>query len=263
MKRIAAFSTFLWLLIGGAALAGQPSVMFPGPGLGASCTQLGNDSFTKSLLHFTGSNGGTTITDTNAGGAAQTWTANGAAVTSTTQFKFSPTSLSTGAGAGYVDTPDSANFTFGTVAAIDGWFYVSGGSGAQRNMFGQADAASANFSVGGTITAANTMGLVWTTTGANYSSLTGTTAITTPGWHWYAVSFTGSNVNLYIDGTREATAAFSGTIFNSANKFSIGRIGENTSTPWNGFLDEWRISVGTDRGWTGTTISVPTNPYCP
>src|SRR6266481_9069426 len=102
----------------------------------------GNDKFTKILLHMDGSNGATTFTDSNAGGSAHTWTATNA-TTSTTQTRFGPTSLSTGAAAGNITTPDSADFTAGSGDfTAECWFCVSGGNGTFRFLFGQSDNAA-------------------------------------------------------------------------------------------------------------------------
>src|SRR5262245_59897088 len=43
----------------------------------ATSVNEGNDSFTKVMLHFNGTDASTTITDSNAGGSAHTWTAAG------------------------------------------------------------------------------------------------------------------------------------------------------------------------------------------
>jgi hypothetical protein len=87
----------------------------------------GNDSFTKILLHMDGANGGTTFTDANVGGSAHTWTAN-SATTSTGTLKFGTASENCGAGVGWIDTPDSADFTLGSGDfTIDFWFNRQGG----------------------------------------------------------------------------------------------------------------------------------------
>jgi hypothetical protein len=83
----------------------------------------GNDAFTKILLHMDGTNGSTTFTDTNAGGSAHTWTANGNAQISTAQSKFGGASgLFDGTG-DYITTPDHADYTLGSGDfTIDLWF---------------------------------------------------------------------------------------------------------------------------------------------
>lgn len=224
----------------------------------------GNDTFTKVLLHFDGTNGSTTITDSNAGGSAHTWTANGSATISTAQAKFSQSLTNPGASS-YVDTPDSANFTLGSGDfTVDCWFYVSGGNGTNRYISGQVDStgASANQSYGMALTTGNALyGEIYST--STVKACTGTTAITTAGWHHAALVRTGNTLKLFLDGTQEGgdTALGSFTVNDSANKLAIGRLGEFNGLYWNGFVDEYRLSVGVAR-WTAN-FTPPTGPYTP
>lgn len=220
----------------------------------------GNDSFTKVLLHFDGTNGGTTITDSNAGGAAKTWTAN-SSTTSTTQAKFGTASLATGAGVGWADTPDSADFSLGAGDfTIDCWFWVAGGSGVQRHLFGQSNSALTQFSYLAVITSANVMIFEISSDGTSGVAVTGTTAFTATGWNHFAAVRTSGVLKMFLNGTQEGgNVAFSSSAFDSANKFAVGRIGEYPSNEWNGFIDEFRISVGTAR-WT-TNFTPPAAPY--
>jgi hypothetical protein len=210
----------------------------------------GNDAFTKILLHMDGANAGTTFTENAIGGSAHTWTAN-SATTSTTQAKFGATSESCGAGVGWIDTPDSADFTLGSGDfTIDCWFYRSGGDGTTRFICGQVDSA-------GTTTTASARlclngsnfltGDAWI--GGAATTVTGTTAIAAVGWHHGALTRTGGNLKIWLDGVNEGTTAISGTVQDSANKFAVGRAGEFASLQWNGFIDEFRLSVGIAR-WT-------------
>ncbi|HEV8261831.1 MAG TPA: hypothetical protein VGQ19_13880, partial [Burkholderiales bacterium] len=108
----------------------------------SSTTIAGNDAFTKVLLPFTGADGGTVITDTNAGGSAHTWTANGNANTDNAQFKFGPTSLALDGTGDFVSTPDSADFTLGSGDfTIDCWFFVNVAGGTTLRLGGQSNSA--------------------------------------------------------------------------------------------------------------------------
>jgi hypothetical protein len=216
----------------------------------------GNDQFTKILLHMDGANAGTTFTDENRGGAAHTWTAHGA-TTSTTAFKFGTTSEACGAGVGYIDTPDSTDYTLGSGAwTVDFWFNVQGGAGATRYMFGQNNAAGTVWSYIGLLTTANVIRI-------NLNSGTfkdGTTAITTTGWHHYAAVRTGNIVKLFLDGVQEGgDLAFAVGVTDSADTFSIGRGGAFATAPFNGFIDEFRLSVGVAR-WTAN-FTPPVRQY--
>jgi hypothetical protein len=81
-------------------------------------------------------------------------------------------------------------------------------------------------------------------------SLAGTTAITDTNWHHYAAVREGNTLKLYLDGKLEGTLDVTGlTVSNPTTKFSVGRMGEYTSTTTKGWIDEFRFSKGIAR-WT-------------
>lgn len=211
-----------------------------------------NDSFTKILLHFDGTNGSTTATDSNIGGAAHTWTAGGNAQLNTATVKFgSAAGLFDGAG-DYFTTPDHADFTLGAGNwTVDFWFNASGSFGVTRRLAGQIDNAGsvASNAFGASMLASNVIQYS-VSNGAANTQLAGTTAITTAGWHHFAAVRSGNTLYLFLDGVQQATAAFTGSIVDSSNSWSVGRIGDLVSaTEWVGSIDEFRLSVGIAR-WT-------------
>lgn len=220
----------------------------------------GNDSYTKVLLHMDGSNGGTTFTDSNAGGAAKTWTAT-TAVTNTGAFEFGTASMNCGS-TGWIDTPDSADFTVGTGDfTIDFWFNVQGGAGASRTAFGQADntASTASTSLYANLSASN----VWQANlyiGTTITTVMGTTTFTTTGWHHFAYVRASGVLKMFLDGVQEGgNVSQAGSVNDSANKLAVGRFGELSTFSWNGFIDEFRFSVGVAR-WTAN-FTPPAAPY--
>jgi hypothetical protein len=227
-----------------------------------SSSRFGNDQYTRILLPFSGTDGSTSFRDICHGATPHTFTANGNAQIDTAQSKFGGSSgLFDGTG-DYISTPDSGDFTLGSSDfTFDCWFNWSGGSGV-RGIFGaQADS-------GGTAAATpwvldhnttNVMrGLV--SNGAGFTVVTGTTAITTTGWHHYAFVRTGNTLKLFIDGTQEGgDVAFASSVVNSSNLLAIGQGGEFTTSPWDGWIDEFRLSVGIAR-WTAN-FTPPTIPY--
>src|SRR5262245_47332410 len=207
---------------------------------------MGNDSAGKVLLHLDGTNGSTTITDSNVGGSAHTWTNHTGSI-STAQSKFGGASYDATAG-GYVDTPDSADFTLGGGDfTIDLWFYRSGGDGTRRFIAAQSDSAGGNRPFDLRLTTGN---VVEGRVNNGLTAVTGTTTITATGWHHVAFVRTGNTLKLFVDGTQEGgDVSFSGTLADSSSNLAVGRAGEFTTDPWNGYLDEFRLSVGTAR-WT-------------
>jgi hypothetical protein len=222
----------------------------------------GNDSFTKILLHFDGADASTTITDTNRGGSAHTWTANGNGQLDTAIKKFGTAALLCDGTGDYVSTPDHADFTLGSGDwTVDFWFNVGGGAGTTRRAYGQADSANSlpSASVGGLLTTADVMnGTVCA--GGVVTSVIGTTAFTSAGWHHYAFVRTGNILKLFLDGVQEGgDVAFASTVNNSTNVWSVGRRGEVVANSWFGSIDEFRLSVGTAR-WT-SNFTPPAVPY--
>lgn len=225
---------------------------------------FGNDQFTKVLLHFDGTNGSTTITDNNVGGSAHTWTNHNGAI-DTSSFKFGGASYNTvvaAIGTGYVDTPDSADYTLGSSDfTIDSWFNTTGGAG-NRVMAGQRDLAGVDESFQVRLDGANLMNGEISVTGTGFAAnrVTGTTAFSSPGWHHVAFVRTGNILRLFLDGVQEGgDVAIVSPVFDSASTLAVGRGGANTAGVWTGFIDEFRMSVGIAR-WT-SNFTPPNEPY--
>lgn len=219
----------------------------------------GNDRFTKVLLHMDGTNGGTSFPDTNAGGSAHTWTAT-SATTSTTQVKFGTASLSTGAAAGYIRTPDSADFTLGSSNfTADAWFYVSGGSGTYRAIAGQVGGGGAGRAWQFALTTGNVLqSLVVGVSTTTYTN-NATTTFTSTGWNHVALVRDGNNLKLFANGVQEGgNVAIAEAVVDSTEVLGVGDAGSQ-GLPWNGYIDEFRLSVGIAR-WTAN-FTPPIGPY--
>lgn len=237
------------------------------PAIGFRAFGGGNDAHTKCLLNFEGADGATTTTDTNKGGSAKTFAFNGNAQIDTAIVGSGLGALLLDGSGDFITAADHADFTLGAnnfVAEIQ--FNVAGGAGARRFMFGQASSAGTTGSIFMELNASNQLqaGYFKASAGANAVLLAGMTAITTPGWHEGALIRSGNNMYVALDGVIEvgptAIHGGSGSIDDSANAFSIGRLGEFNSLYWNGSLDRFRLSVGTDRGWA-SGYTPATLPY--
>lgn len=86
----------------------------------------------------------------------------------------------------------------------------------------------------------------------NNNSITATHSIDTDRWYHIAVSFDGTNYNLYIDGIVEKTTSGSNPTTNSVD-FIIGAMSQNTDVPYNyfnGWIDElriWNVALSQDQ----------------
>lgn len=195
-----------------------------------------NDANVKALLHFDVS-----LIDENYGGAAKTWTASSASVSSSSS-KFGGASLSCSTGG--VSTPDDADFTLGTSDfTVEFWFNRNGNNGV-RGLFGQGNSSLSSVSIAAGFTAGNTIaiyalgGLLFATTGT----------VTDSNWHHFALVRNGSSFKVYIDGTADATThTSSSSLTNLSSSWWIGAAGDFSGNKFAGYIDEFRLSVGVAR----------------
>lgn len=221
----------------------------------------GNDSNAVSLLHFDGTNGSTTFTDSAVGGAGHAWTAHGSAQLSTSSPKFGTAAgLFAAATSDYIDTPDSTDFAFGSGDFTIDCQIKTSDSGSQMYICGQASSAATNSSQSFQLVrlSGNTIkGSVFS--GTTETSITSTSTFTDGAWHHIAFARTGNTLKLFVDGTQEGSdTAFSSSINDSTQPLAVGRNGAFNSSYWNGSIDEFRIS--NVARWTAN-FTAPTVPY--
>ena len=209
------------------------------------------------MMHCDGSNNGTTFTDVSSegGNTAHTCTANGNAVTSTAQYKF-------GTASGYFDgtgdyvaiTGNLTDFQFGTDdLTIDFWMRP-GLLSSQQRIFGDLNS-------GGSATA-------WAFTfrgddvlqfdnGSGNNLILATSALSINTWYHIAVTRSGNDWSMYLNGVRTQNATNSQTLNAiQAASLSIGRHGDYGAQYYNGYVDEIRIQKGI-AVWTGGTSFTP------
>jgi len=79
-------------------------------------------------------------------------------------------------------------------------------------------------------------------------------------WQHVAISRSGSTMRMYVDG------ALVGGSESNSESYSIGTIqigaqNSGSSASINGYIDDFRLTVGSDRSYTGSTITVPTAAF--
>lgn len=203
----------------------------------------GNDANAVLLLHCDGSNGGTTFTDVSTGGAhsPHTMTANGGAVTSTSQAKFGATSLDALAVGRYVSVPTDTDWAFAGDFTWELWAYLPtlpSGTGAVSQVYFLSDATDVrdmmldNSSPSGT----PELRLLLNGVGIYSGALTG---LVTNTWLHFAASRAGSSLRMFCNGVQGANGSqTNSTSVNSTNAWRIG-------CPVGGvfaYIDEVRIS---------------------
>jgi hypothetical protein len=197
------------------------------------------------LMHFSGSDGSTTFTDSGPNNLTIT-SNNGAKITSSIS-KFGGTSGFFDGTNDYLTLPSTITFTGDFT--IETWVYWSGGS-----SFVQYAGIISNRSGTGVfspIYLVNTTGNLeagnWGISGYVVSTL----AITTGAWNHVALVRSGSTMRFYINGVQDAsTGNVSGTL--TASNLAIG----SSAIPqyWNGYIDELRITKGVARYTSSFTV---------
>lgn len=221
----------------------------------------GNDSFTKSLLHFDGTNGSATFPDVNVGGSAKTWTAYnsfGTSTLTTAKSKFGPSSVTFSNTLTAVKTPPHADFNVGSGNfTIDFWYNsITTGSA----ICGQGDASFANISmfVGQSFGRPR----LRVSTGAAFVDVTGTTNLNAGVWNHLAFVRASGVLKLFVNGIQEGgnvSGAFS--VPSSSANWAVGLCGDDTSqfSTVGSCIDEFRFSNGIAR-WTAN-FTPPTAAY--
>jgi hypothetical protein len=183
----------------------------------------------------------------------------------TSQGTFGPFSQPDGAWSNYfvaesISFADNAAFTLGTSDfTAECWVY-SDIAGVTRYIAGQADSTGA--------TASGSFALVRESTnkvrgsvsiGSTPYSAISTNNLPINEWVHVALVRDGNTTRLYINGVQDATADVTGlTVNDSSNALSVGRAGEYTPNPWNGYISNFRLVVGTCLYPDGITFTPPT-----
>lgn len=194
-------------------------------------------------FHFNGTNGSTTITDVMGG----SWTCSGDTQISTAQSKFGGASLSSAA-AGLVQGPGFA-IPAGMDFTIQGWIYpvtLTGGGGLSTTLLDMRP-ASTN---GPYIT------LAIHTAGDPFLAVNGTSQISTPTgtisaglWTHFAVTRSGTNTRMFVNGTQVGIWTSDTTDYSQSGQTVFGRNAFVTTNDFNGYWDDWQIIIGSAR-WT-------------
>jgi hypothetical protein len=181
---------------------------------------------------------------------------------STSVFKYGTGSMSFNGTTDYLPTPAKTAFNLGTGDfTVEMWVYPtgstkyiagqcnSGRSAATTSIFLYSnfqDTIELNCGVGGIFVTANSFP---TTAPLN-------------AWTHIAGVRDGATIRVYINGVQAGTASISTSAINtSTNNFSVGRAGEYATTPFPGYIDDFRFTKGICRYPSGTTFTPPTAAF--
>lgn len=216
-----------------------------------------DDSYTKVLLHFAGTNNSTTFTDES----AKTWTARGNAVISTTEKRFGAASGLFDGNGDWIDTPDSDDFYLddgsnSTSWTIDFWTRWDVDPGTNTEGFcGQLTNGDNYFYFQ---LDNNTLRF------ANKNTSAGENIIITNSFNpaantWYHIALVKAGTTgylMFVNGQQIGTTQTdTDSMVNRTGVFTIGasKTGSTTFQYFSGNIDEFRLSKGVAR-WTTNFI---------
>ena len=177
----------------------------------------------------------------------------GDAQASTTQSKWSPTSMKFDGTGDWLTAIDNPQLQLGTGDfTIDGWVYLSA-TGVAYGIISKGT-ASTGWSVN--VTSGNKLQFSYTA-----SNLTGATSLAATTWYYFAVVRSGSatgNLKVYLNGTADATSG--GAVTDNFNQTSTLYVGADRvgGSALNGYLQDVRITKGYARTITTPTAAFPT-----
>ncbi len=205
------------------------------------------------LLHFDGTDGATTFTDSSP--SSHTFTPVGNAQIDTAQSKFGGASgLFDGTG-DYLTGDGSSSFAFGdSDFTIDFWIRFASVTGDQF-LYDSRPAANGSYAV---IYMASGATLRYHADGTE--RITGTTALIIDTWYHIAVTRSGTSTRLFLNGVQEGSTYTDSLVYVvGASRPVIATDGFISGSSLNGWIDELRVLKGT-AAWT-TTFTPPTSAY--
>lgn len=232
--------------------------------------QLTPDSATKVLMNFTGTDQSTTFTDTALGGVGNPHSfsvANSAQIDTDITDPF-------GGNSGVMQVSRASNDYIYTASGsndfeltdqdfvVEAFVYVTN-TGPINDYFFAAtsnDSAGAGWRMGILYNGSQVLGFERSSSAGGF--FVDTVDFTFDQWVHVACSRDGSTFNLYKAGTRVAQDTNANAIA-AGNELYIGNSYTNPGFAWNGYISNLRVTIGSNRGYTGASITVPTDHFTP
>ena len=163
----------------------------------------------------------------------------------------------------YLTVPATNQFNFGTGDfTIEFWVYPNayGGTVAGAQLFGTVNGSTSGYSIN-LGESSTRFRIISNATGSWADTLVAGTGPALNTWSHIAVSRSGANISIFVNGTRAATSASASTWNFSGTTGVIGRFFEGTTTrEYNGSISNLRVVKGTAvYNPTQATITVPTS----
>ena len=216
----------------------------------ATGTTVGDVHFPKVrlLLPLDGSNGATATSDSSNDNRTITFVGSDSEI-STAQSKFGGSSLSITGGSSRITTPGTSSLNATGDFTMEVWIYNSSTSDYPCLLTNSA--SSGELSCYLASTTSNQILRLW-----NNSAVTNfSTTLPQNQWYHFALVRSGSTVKLYVNGTADSTTrSDSGTYgWGSQSNLHIGGYPTRTDYNFEGYLDDFRLTVGAARYTTNFT----------
>ncbi len=193
----------------------------------------------KLLLRFNGSDGSTTFTDSE--NTPKTVTAVGNAQLDTADKKFGSASLLLDGTGDCASLADSSDWEFGSGDfQVDFWMKLNA-VGIQQTMFSLRETGGQN-DMKIYVDTNNKLCAFAQRAGANvFTTMVGTTTLTTGAWYHVALYRIGNNFYLTLNGVQEATVNSSSQMGTGTFTLRIGAYNTDSAENFNGWIDDVRV----------------------
>lgn len=211
-----------------------------------------------SLLSFDGDNASTVIVDKAT--VPRTYNAVNGAALSTAQSRFGGSSVFFDGINDYLISPPITAFDLPGDFTIEAWIRPNTTVGLQV-FFSRQDTGN-NIAVQFRLNGPKLEAVLRPNGGASVLTITSVTSLTAGAWHHVAFTKQGVIARIFLDGTLEASGSQTGIYTSTTASLVLGVLIETGSppvTPYAGYMDEFRFTVGIARYTTGFTA--PTAPF--
>jgi hypothetical protein len=146
----------------------------------------------------------------------------------------------------YVLIPDNTNFTFSGDFTIECWAYPKTSGAATGFISKRANDSTAYGGINVDLSSL-TPSLLASTTGSSWAITNGTSSIplVLNSWNHFAITRSGTTVNMWVNGIKGYTATLSGALNNSTASWALGaRAANGPGTLFTGYIGDFRVTNG-------------------
>jgi hypothetical protein len=185
----------------------------------------------------------------------------GGAAVSTAQKRWGAGSIAL-SGSAWLTVPQASVSLGSSNFVIECWFYMTASTAGYKTLWAQRATSSSIGGAAAVIDGSSLLYFISNSSASGWAVSGASTGLTVPAaqWNHIAMVRSGNTVTLYLNGTAGTPVSFSEAV-GSSGDFSIGAGAASGDQAVTGFLDDFRITVNSDRGYTGATITVPTAAF--